>query len=246
MCYWMPRNLPWGTPTEQNGNASLSVFILLHRVFIIFIVFCLLPTEHHIDPKSASKPQILSYLVSLQQLGLSSLKVHLAAISVHHNLFEGHSLFSHRIVQMFRKGLLWLHPPRKPIVPEWSLSLVLSKLMGKLFEPLTKTFLYLFSRKTALLVDITSAKRCSDICVKCIDTSYMVFYRDKVVLQLDPSFLPKVVSSFHLSKPIVLSIFYPNPAITRHQALHTLNVHRVLLFYLDRTHFFQKDIYFLW
>ncbi|CAJ0934110.1 unnamed protein product [Ranitomeya imitator] len=60
-------------------------------------------------------------------------------------------------------------------------------------------------------------------------------YADKVVLRTSPSFLPKVVSSFHLNEDIVLPSFCPAPTHHIEKALHTLDVVRALRRYISRT-----------
>ncbi|CAJ0923067.1 unnamed protein product [Ranitomeya imitator] len=51
---------------------------------------------------------------------------------------------------------------------------------------------------------------------------------DKVVLRPAPSFLPKVVSSFHINEDIVLPSFCPAPTHRVEKALHTLDLVRAL------------------
>ena len=50
-----------------------------------------------------------------------------------------------------------------------------------------------------------------------------------------PSFLPKVVSYFHINQRISLPTFFPNPANAAERSLHSLEVRRVLKFYLHKT-----------
>ena len=58
---------------------------------------------------------------------------------------------------------------------------------------------------------------------------------DKVTLYIDISFLPKVVSEFHVNEPIVLPTFFPSPTTPVERKLHSLDVRRALAFYLHRT-----------
>lgn len=53
----------------------------------------------------------------------------------------------------------------------------------------------------------------------------------------DLRFLPKVVSTFHVSADILFPDFYPSPASAEECLLHALDVRWALLFYLDRTDF---------
>ncbi|KAM7164069.1 uncharacterized protein RBU57_008131 [Macrochelys suwanniensis] len=73
------------------------------------------------------------------------------------------------------------------------------------------------------------------------DPPYTIFHKDKVQLRPHPSFLPKVVSRFHMSQDIFLPVFFPKPhANSREQRLHSLDVRRALAFYIERTRPFHK------
>lgn len=54
--------------------------------------------------------------------------------------------------------------------------------------------------------------------------------------RLDPWFLPKCVSPFHLGQDIFLPTLYPNPSTSEEKRWHTLDVHRALKIYLACTH----------
>ncbi|MGH0146655.1 UNVERIFIED_CONTAM: hypothetical protein FKN15_038597 [Acipenser sinensis] len=62
---------------------------------------------------------------------------------------------------------LWLRPPIKDVLPEWSLDVVLEALAKAQFEPIDTIELKYLSMKTAFLLAITSAKRllrtCADL-----------------------------------------------------------------------------------
>ncbi|CAJ0917679.1 unnamed protein product [Ranitomeya imitator] len=64
---------------------------------------------------------------------------------------------------------------------------------------------------------------------------------DSIILKLDPSFIPKVVSDFHRSQDIVLPSFCPNPSNPKEEAFHTLDVRRVVLFYLQQMEGWRID-----
>ncbi|XP_044836585.1 uncharacterized protein LOC123344433 [Mauremys mutica] len=69
------------------------------------------------DPSKLPVPVVLDYLWSLKEQGLalSSLKVHLVAISAFHPGESGHTVFSHPLTARFRKGLERLYPQvRRP------------------------------------------------------------------------------------------------------------------------------------
>lgn len=95
-----------------------------------------------LHPRTTPLQDILSYVMSLQEFGLSfySVKVYLTAISAHHGFIEGISVFSVKIMKSFLKTMLKIHPPP---APEWSMFIILSKLMGQPFDPMATTALQL-------------------------------------------------------------------------------------------------------
>ena len=56
-----------------------------------------------------------------------------------------------------------------------------------------------------------------------------------MLLYPDVSFLPKVVSEFHLNQPLSLPTLFPQPSSDVERMLHTLDVRRALAFYVSRT-----------
>ncbi|CAJ0937082.1 unnamed protein product [Ranitomeya imitator] len=67
-----------------------------------------------------------------------------------------------------------------------------------------------------------------------------MFHRDKVVLRPSPTFLLKVVSSFHLIEDIVLPSLCPTPTHRVKKALHSLDLVRALRKYVSRTASFRQ------
>lgn len=64
-------------------------------------------------------------------------------------------------------------------------------------------------------------------------------HKDKVVLSQVPSFLLKVVSSFHIIEDIVLLAFCPSPSHPRERSLHCLDVVTAVRVYLSITEPFR-------
>lgn len=85
--------------------------------------FCLQYFTSTIYPNLVPLSDILCYLVQvhLQKSGLtfSSLKVHLAVISLYHDLIDMSILLFHRFTKIFMKDMLQLHPPCKAFVSDW-------------------------------------------------------------------------------------------------------------------------------
>lgn len=84
---------------------------------------------------------------------------------------------------------------------------------------------------------ITSARRVSELAaLRCL-LPYLVFFPHSIHLCPNVRFLPKVVFDFHMLADIVLSDFYPDPTMGAERLLHTLDIKRMLLFYLNQTSF---------
>lgn len=204
-----------------------------------FSVWC---RAQKINPLRITAPQVLPYLLTLAKAGLAhaSIKIHLAAISRYTRTTGRTSLWSHRLVKEFMKGLFRSFPPVKAPAPAWELNVVLTKLMGPPFEPLHSAPLKFLSWKTAFLVAITSARRVGEIQALSCKAPYLTFHATRVVLRTHPSFMPKVPSDFHLNEPLVLPVFFPSPSSPAERTLHSLDVARALKFYVDRTKCFRK------
>ena len=110
-----------------------------------------------------------------------------------------------------------------------------------LFEPFACMSLNLLSFKTLFLVAITSARRVSELATLRADAPYIQFHPDKVTLYPNVSFLPKVVSSFHVNQPLILPILFPSPSSNIKCTLHSLDVHCALAFYVSRTKGFHSS-----
>ncbi|XP_054846822.1 uncharacterized protein LOC129337273 isoform X2 [Eublepharis macularius] len=196
-----------------------------------------------VSPFDCPLPMVLDYLLYLcsQGLAFSSIKVHMAAISAFHEQIDGKTVFTHWLSKQFLKGLFKTFPPRAPPIPQWSLSLVLSQLMLRPFEPLSTCPLALLTQKVAFLVAVTSSRRVGELSALRCDPPFLQFFPGTVMLHTSMEFLPKVVSKFHLQQKVVLPSFFPTPSSPGERALHTLDVKRALLFYLHRTKCFRKS-----
>ena len=93
----------------------------------------------------------------------------------------------------------------------------------------------------SFLVAITSACRASELAALRADAPHIQFYPDKVVLYPDVSFLPKVISDFHVNQPLILPTLFPSPFSDIERMLHSLDVCRTLAFYISRTKDFRTS-----
>ncbi|CAJ0928487.1 unnamed protein product [Ranitomeya imitator] len=92
----------------------------------------------------------------------------------------------------------------------------------------------------AFLVAITSIRRVSELAALSCHSPFLVLHQDKVVLRPVPSFLPKVVSAFHINEDIVLPSLCPSPVHSLEKSLHKLDVVRAIWIYLARTASFRQ------
>ncbi|KAJ1101564.1 hypothetical protein NDU88_006631 [Pleurodeles waltl] len=206
-----------------------------------FVAWC---TNKSVDPLSATRSEVLPFILSLAQQGsaLGTLKGYLSAMSAFLRLSDQPSLFKSPIVSRFLKGLTHLFPPTPFIMPQWDLKLVLTYLMCTPFEPMHNCPLRLLTFKTVFLVAITSARRVSELQALSSKPPYLSVHPDKVLLHTRAFFLPKVVTPFHVGQSITLPTFYapPHPS-HEEERLHRLDPKRALAFYLNRTKDFRVD-----
>lgn len=100
-------------------------------------------------------------------------------------------------------------------------------------EPLHEVNLRFLSFKVAFLVTITSARHISEMAALSIRHDLCIFHINRVVLLLDPTFVPKVSSMFHRSQELVLPNFCPSPPHRLERVWHTLDIRRALKIYIS-------------
>lgn len=196
-----------------------------------------------VTPTSSSLPLIVDYILDLKKTGLSlsSVKVHLAAITAFHRKIEGYSIFAHPTTKRFLKSMSNLFPQIRHPTSAWDLNLVLKSLTKPPFKPMVTCSLMHLSMKTAFLVAITLAQRIARIGALMVHPPFTIFLKDKVTLRPHPKFFPKVALTFHINQLIPLPTFFWKPHRDNAEAVfHTLYVKRTLAFYLDRTKHFRK------
>ena len=134
------------------------------------------------------------------KLALSTIKEQILALSV----FFQRPLASHSLVRAFIQGVVKINLPVKSPLCPLDLNLVLSVLQKKPVEPIRHIHLIILSKKLAFLIAISSARRVSELAALSCKEPYLICHKDKIVLRPHPTFLPKVVSAFHLNQDIVL------------------------------------------
>lgn len=136
-----------------------------------------------VRPEAVEISLILDYILSLKTLGLalSSLRVHLAAISTSYPPTEGFSIFLHPLTAR----CLERSPKSLPTIPKYYALMGSESGTHKIpFEPLATCSMSLLSRKAAFLLAITSAKRVDELRAIMADPPFMVFHKDKVSLRI--------------------------------------------------------------
>lgn len=119
---------------------------------------------------------------------------------------EHYSLYKIPVGKTFMEGLKCFIPPREFPNPVWNLNIVLTRLMGPLFESMHSYLLHFLSWKVDFLVAITFLKCISELQALTLQEQV---HNDKVVLRTSPKFLPKVVYLLYLNQTIKLPVFLP-------------------------------------
>lgn len=112
--------------------------------------------------------------------------------------------------------------------------------MKPLFEPLHNCQLQFLACKVAFHIAITSLQRVSEIHALTIKEPYFQVFSDKVRLCTNLKFLFKVIFPFHLYQALKLLVFFPKPNTIAEHALHTLDVKRALMYYVECSKPFRK------
>ncbi|KAG8566962.1 hypothetical protein GDO81_013445 [Engystomops pustulosus] len=222
--------------TTLKASRKKVTFNIYHKIWKKFVSFC------GDNPPSQLNPnifQILDFLQKGLELGLSTstLKVQVSALGA----FFDFPLADHRWVKRFISASSRIRPQVLRRTPTWDLTLVLDALSRPPFEPLESSNIKNLTLKTTLLIAVTTAKRLGELQAISIREPYMRILPDRIVLTLDPGFVPKVVSDFHRNQEITLPSFYENPSSNDEASWHLLDVRRVVLAYLQATEPWRID-----
>lgn len=216
----------------------------MNRIYdVTWKTFCKWSQTRSLDPMFPSVEVVLEFLQSGLDSGLrpATLRRQVAALnSVLQHSMKVNLSTHHHIVQ-FLKGVSILSPPQIHRFPTWKLNMVLNALTDSPFKPIRDILLKLLRMKTIFLVAITSAQRVSEIGALSADPKLCIFHKDKVVLRLDPSFMPKVALRFHVAQKLSLLSFCVNPTHPMDRRWDALDVRWVLKTYLTRTESLRKS-----
>ncbi|XP_071967071.1 uncharacterized protein [Engystomops pustulosus] len=70
---------------------------------------------------------------------------------------------------------------------------------------------------------------------------YCLISDDRIILTLDPNFVPKVCTAFHRNQEVVLPSFCQNPRAAKEISWHSLDVRRIVLRYIEVSKSWRKD-----
>lgn len=119
----------------------------------------------------------------------------------------------------------------------WKYNTMLSALTKPLFKPIREIPLKWLRMKALFLISITSARRILELGALSIKPDICIFHKDRLLLRTDPSFKPKVNSSFYRSQEICIP---SNPIHPRAKAWRTLDVRRAIKSNLYRSESIRK------
>ncbi|XP_032081402.1 uncharacterized protein LOC116514077 [Thamnophis elegans] len=217
-----------------------STIRIYEATWSAFSRWCL---NHHLEASSATIPQVLEFLQDGLDKGLApnTLRRQVAALSTILSSDTQLLISRHPQVKGFLKGESNLCPPPIHRYPTWDLTVVLQALTVPPFEPLRMVGLRHLTLKAAFLVTITSARRISELAALSIRGDLCIFHPDRVILRLDPAFIPKINTVFHRAQEMILPDFCPQPRHQREVTWHKLDVRRAVRIYIKRTAPFRKS-----
>ncbi|XP_039207012.1 uncharacterized protein LOC120311509 [Crotalus tigris] len=205
--------------------------------------FCHWCNRNHVSLSQVTIPKVLEYLLEGVNKGLSPNTIcrQLAALSTVFSWDSSESLSRHPTIRSFLKGVTNSNPPVIHRYPSWDLPKVLQALTSSPFEPLRTFSLQYLSLKVSFLIAITSARHISELAALSIRKDLCLFHEDRVILQLDPSFIPKINTMFHRVHEVILPDFGPHLSHDLERQWHSLDVRRALQCYIKRTASFRKS-----
>ncbi|XP_070591654.1 uncharacterized protein [Erythrolamprus reginae] len=231
--------LPDNVITTIQAARRPSTTRIYQATWAAFTSFC---STRHLQPQDSSVLSVLEFLQTGLDKGLApnTLRRHVAALATIIRREDGGPLAHHPWIKDFLRGAANTHPPPIRRFPTWDLTLVLQALTGPPFEPLRTVSLRFLSLKTIFLVAVTSARRVSELSALSVRPDLCTFYPDRVVLRLDPTFVPKVNTHFHRAQELILPDFCTKGNHPLALKWHKVDVRRALKLYIRRTKAIRK------
>ena len=181
----------------------------------------------------------LIYLFSEKKYQISTIKGYRAMISNTLKFKTGNRVGSNPVLSELIRSFEMQRPVQRSLTPKWDLSWVLTCLQKAPYEPLHKKSKLHVTIKTAFLLALVTAKRCSEIHALAMDANYLRFNQSdgSVSLKVQTGFLAQLPSIS--PDPIVI----PSLARTckREQSDRLLCPIRALKFYLKMTSLYRQN-----
>ena len=171
----------------------------------------------------------------------STITGYVSAISAGHSSYSVSSLGLCKEVSQFLRGVFRLRPPSKSLIPSWDPQLVLKALSMAPFEPLEEIPLKYLTWKTVFLVAVTSASRVSELQALDVRPQLLKVFESRVVLHLNPAFLPKVLHKDYVGHGTVLEAFKPAVSLDFDFDCKCVCPVRAVKHYIHRTKDLRKD-----
>ena len=158
-----------------------------------------------VSPITPSLNQVIEYLTSLYTAGLQyrTINVHRSALSMTLKPVEGFNVGDHPLVRRLMKGVFNVRPPKKKLVPSWSVQKVLDTLAE--WSPSAKLDLKTLTYKTVMLVSLATAKRCSSLSLLSVKPGFCEISGSQARLQ--PDGLEKHSREEYLGTPVRIKVF---------------------------------------
>ncbi|KAJ8046872.1 hypothetical protein HOLleu_05698 [Holothuria leucospilota] len=181
--------------------------------------------------------EFLNYLFTVRNLAVSTINGYRAAISLVHKSWNGVSVCQSKDLSDLVNAFFISRPPVRRLLPPWSLSLVLDKLLRQPFEPLKKAKLKFLTWKTVFLVAAASGRRQSCIHALTTEEGHIRWDQTGVTLIPHPGFLAKNESVHYMSKAVFLPYIHQVSSQVEDRAWCPC---RALQFYLAATKKFRS------
>ena len=150
--------------------------------------------------------EFLIYLFSEKKYQISTIKGYRAMISNTLKFKTGNRIGSNPVLSELIRSFELQGPVQRSLTPKWDLSWVLVSLQKSPFEPLHKAYKLHVTIKTAFLLALATAKRCSKIHALAMDENHLRFNQSdgSVSLLVQTGFLAKNQLPSICPDPIVI------------------------------------------
>jgi hypothetical protein len=173
--------------------------------------WCQYCSEFGFSPTSPSLNNILEYLAHLFKLGYKyrSINVHRSALSSTLKPIQSYQVGQHPLVKRLMRGVFNTRPPVQKLCESWSVMKVLQLL--KTWSPARTLDLKCLTLKTAMLLALATAKRCSSLSLLTLKEGFCEISESMVRLQ--PAGLEKHNRPDMMGDPIVLRSYNEEPRL---------------------------------